>query len=222
MATVDKSRSLGKTLLSKLLLELITNLQTTPFVLSWFRLDEPRQDKRKSTIILFHLWNSNQFGTNEVWHVDRSLILPHYHNAAKKVKASSCKRWTRRPEYKKETNVIRPSLKWKCGEFFSKCGASLPPPPHPTPSRKKAENMWKTIPFSFRNHISPQDLLGSSISRNCLQHKPKYLFWKHKLHSIIKPSKVPSNENNVIHIYIYFLKHKKREGSLWSLHKNLL
>ncbi len=77
---------------------------------------------------------------------------------------------------------------------------NLASPSPPSPSRKKAENMWKTIPFSFGNHISPQDLLGSSIFQNCLQHKAKYLLWKHKLHLIIKSSTVPSNENNVMYI----------------------
>jgi hypothetical protein len=43
-------------------------------------------------------------------------------------------------------------------------------------------------------------LLGSSIFQNCLQHKAKYLLWKHKLHLIIKSSTVPSNENNVMYI----------------------
>jgi len=85
---------------------------------------------------------------------------------------------------------------------------------NPPTSRKKAEiNMWKTIPFSFGNHISPQDLLGSSIFRNCLQHKPKYLLWKHKLHLIIKPSKVPSNENNVLYIYIYINTRREKVHS---------
>jgi hypothetical protein len=91
----------------------------------------------------------------------------------------------------------RPKTRVKMWRVFFQnlASPSLPPPP-----RKKAENMWKTIPFSFGNHISPQDLLGLSIVWNCLQHKPKYLLWKHKLHLIIMASKVPSNENIVIYI----------------------
>jgi hypothetical protein len=86
----------------------------------------------------------------------------------------------------------------------------------PRPSRIKAENMWKTIPFSFGNHISPQDLLGVSIFRNCLQHKPKYLLWKHKLHLIIMASKVPSNEN----IVIYIETQEERRFTLELTHKS--
>jgi hypothetical protein len=85
--------------------------------------------------------------------------------------------------------------------FFQNLVIPLPQPPQ----GKKQRICDKLFHFHWgvTSLLSPQDWLGSFIFRNCLQHKPKYLLWKHKLHLIIKPSKVPSNQNNVIHIYMY-------------------
>jgi hypothetical protein len=103
--------------------------------------------------------------------------------------------------------------------FFQNLAIPLPHPPQEKKQRI-CEKLFH-FPLGITSLLSPRDLLGSFIFRICLQYRPKYLLWKHKLPLIIKPSKVPSNQNNVIHI-LYILKHKKREGSLWSLHTNLL